>query len=116
MENISLFLQFAKRYGVPEDELFQTVDLFEERDIASVLQTIISFSRYTNEKNPQIPVIGPKLSKKQPPVPKKPSHLNGPQWSSLEYGYINGATQTTQGVIFGRKRDITNNKKYPELK
>lgn len=110
MENISKFIQFSKIQGVPEDESFQTVDLYEEQDPASVLQTIISFSRYINEKNPQFPIIGPKLSKKQPPViPKKPKHLNGPQWSSVEYGYMKGANQSSQGVVFGTKRNITTN-------
>ena len=108
MENISMFINFAKRSGVPEDETFQTVDLYEARDPARVLQTIVSFSRYINEKHPQFPVIGPKLSKKQPPsIPKKPRHLNGPQWSSVEYGYMKGASQTSEGVVFGNKRNIT---------
>lgn len=110
MENIANFLTFVKSYGIPEDETFQTVDLYEEGDIASVLQTIVSLSRYVHEKSPSIPVIGPKLSTRQPPpkVPKKPSHLSkGPAWSSLEYGYMKGASQTSEGVVFGKHRNIT---------
>lgn len=106
MENISQFIAFVKQYGVPQDEVFATVDLYEEGDIASVLQTIISFSRYAHEKNQQIPVIGPRLSKKQPPVvPKKPKNLTG-SWSTVEYGYMKGASQSTEGVVFGNKRNI----------
>jgi hypothetical protein len=109
MENIANFLTFVRSYGIPEDETFQTVDLYEEGDIASVLQTIVSLSRYVHTKKPSIAVIGPKLSAKQPPrVPKKPSHLNtGPAWSSLEYGFMSGASQSSEGVVFGKHRNIT---------
>lgn len=109
MENISQFLTFVKKYGVPEDEVFQTIDLYEENDPAIVLQTIVFFSRYVHKKQPEIPVIGPKLSTKQQPpkIPKKPKFLNDPQWSSFEYGYMKGASQSSEGVVFGNKRNIT---------
>lgn len=108
MENISQFLNYAKSIGVPVDETFQTVDLYEENDPTIVLQTIVSFSRYVNKKYPQFPVIGPKLSTKQPPVvPKKPKRLNSSQWSTFEYGYTKGASQSSEGVVFGNRRNIT---------
>ncbi|BAO39282.1 Transgelin [Kluyveromyces marxianus] len=112
MEQIAMFLQFARQYGVPEDELFQTVDLYEEKDPAIVYQTLKSLSRYANTKHPDIfPVIGPQLSTKRPrpPVKDKPSHLKNTGWSTIEYGYMKGANQSTEGVVFGHKRDITMN-------
>ena len=36
MENIQAFLAAAQRYGVPAEELFQTADLFERRNIPQV--------------------------------------------------------------------------------
>ena len=36
MENVQAFLGAAKRYGVPEEEVFQTPDLFEKRNIPQV--------------------------------------------------------------------------------
>ena len=109
MENISQFLTFVKKYGVPEDEVFQTIDLYEENDPTIVLQTIVSFSRYVHTKTPSIPVIGPKLRflwdfrwwlfSTQ--------FLNDPKWSSFEYGYMKGASQSSEGVVFGNKRNIT---------
>ncbi|CCH44642.1 Myophilin [Wickerhamomyces ciferrii] len=109
MENISQFLTFVKNYGVPEDEVFQTIDLYESNDPTIVLQTIVSFSRYVHKNQQSIPVIGPKLSTKHSPpkIPKKPKHLNDSKWSSFEYGYIGGANQSNEKVTFGTKRNIT---------
>lgn len=45
MENISAFLEAIKAYGVPTSDLFQTVDLFEKKDIASVTKTIFALGR-----------------------------------------------------------------------
>ena len=36
MENIQAFLGAARRYGVPDSELFQTADLYERRNIPQV--------------------------------------------------------------------------------
>lgn len=110
MEQISQFLTFARQFGVPEDELFQTVDLFEEKDPAIVYQTLRSLSRYANKKKPDsYPVIGPQLATKRPrpPVGKKPAHLKkGAGWSTSEYGYMNGASQRSEKIVFGQRRDV----------
>ncbi|QWW22966.1 hypothetical protein CA7LBN_001767 [Candidozyma auris] len=75
MENISFFLQTCEHIGVPHEETFQTVDLFERNDPYQVIITLISFSRKANERNPEIEVIGPKFVKVKPQVPKKPLKL-----------------------------------------
>ena len=36
MENIQAFLSAARKYGVPAEELFQTADLFERRNLPQV--------------------------------------------------------------------------------
>lgn len=41
MENIELFLKGANAYGVPDNSLFQTVDLYEGRNMAMVIATIL---------------------------------------------------------------------------
>ncbi|VDM24942.1 unnamed protein product [Hydatigera taeniaeformis] len=45
MENISAFLEAIKSYGVPVGDLFQTVDLFEKKDIAQVTRTLFALGR-----------------------------------------------------------------------
>lgn len=45
MENINSALEAMKKYGVPITDIFQTVDLFEKKDIAQVTQTIFALGR-----------------------------------------------------------------------
>ena len=43
MENIQAFLAAARKYGVPDSELFQTADLYERRNIPQVRSELITF-------------------------------------------------------------------------
>lgn len=45
MENVQRFQAFAKKYGLPEEEIFQTADLFEKRNIAQVTLSLYSLAR-----------------------------------------------------------------------
>ena len=45
MENVQSFLNAAKKYGVPDEEVFQTPDLFEARNIPQVSLCIFSLGR-----------------------------------------------------------------------
>ncbi|MEE6491577.1 hypothetical protein FKM82_016267 [Ascaphus truei] len=42
MEQISQFLRASERYGVPASDQFQTVDLWEGKDLASVQRTLMN--------------------------------------------------------------------------
>lgn len=42
MEQISLFLKAAETYGVTKTDMFQTVDLFESKDLAAVQRTLMA--------------------------------------------------------------------------
>ncbi|KAM7374154.1 hypothetical protein PAMP_006828 [Pampus punctatissimus] len=42
MEQISLFLKAAENYGVTKTDMFQTVDLFESKDLAAVQRTLMA--------------------------------------------------------------------------
>lgn len=45
MENIQRFQAAIKKYGVPQEEIFQTADLFEKRNIAQVTLCLYSLGR-----------------------------------------------------------------------
>lgn len=45
MENINNFQKALKEYGVPDIDVFQTVDLYEKKDIANVTNTIFALGR-----------------------------------------------------------------------
>jgi len=60
MENINKFIKVAQDYGVPHDQLFRTVDLFEKKNIPEVTAGIINFARAVcNDPN----FGGPQLEK-----------------------------------------------------
>jgi len=40
MENIQTFVNFCEAYGVPKTGLFQTVDLFDGRNMTQVISCI----------------------------------------------------------------------------
>lgn len=45
MENINRFQEAAKKYGVSDIDVFQTVDLWEKRNIPQVTQCIMAIGR-----------------------------------------------------------------------
>ena len=45
-ETVSSFCVAAKAYGVPDNELFQTEDLFEKKNIPQVTMCIHALGRY----------------------------------------------------------------------
>merc|ERR550539_1124207 len=65
MENVQSFLAAARNYGVPDEEVFQTPDLFEARNIPQVVLCLYSLGRVT-QKHPEYtgPAIGPKMAEK----------------------------------------------------
>merc|ERR1712179_620787 len=58
MENVQTFLAAIKKYGVPDEEVFQTPDLFEARNIPQVTLCIYALAR-TTQKHPEY--TGPKM-------------------------------------------------------
>ena len=77
MENISHFLRACQEppFNLHQHDTFLTVDLFEKKDPAQVLQCIGAFSRAANAVNPsQFPItIGPSKAKPGPMSPPRPS-------------------------------------------
>jgi len=51
MEQIAMFLKAAETYGVTKTDMFQTVDLFECKDLAAVQRTLMSLGSLAVTKN-----------------------------------------------------------------
>lgn len=155
MENISHYLRACQMppLSLPDHDVFQTVDLYESKDPAQVLQCVAAFSRRANAVQPSrfpraIGVqnkggsVSPHLTgssqgastpaksrgvsgvsaassgsgqsspgKSPPPVSswskKSDQHATMPAWNIHQYGYMGGASQANQGVMFGAPRQIT---------
>ena len=58
MENIGLFLEACERYGVPRHDLFQTVDLYEEKNLGAVVDGLHALGRAAQRAGFGGPVIG----------------------------------------------------------
>ncbi|KAI7887501.1 hypothetical protein K492DRAFT_202657 [Lichtheimia hyalospora FSU 10163] len=107
MENIAQFLSGAKELGVPPHDLFQTVDLFEKKNMTQVVDAIFAVSRYAHEAGACSSILGPKLAKRHE-VSFSEETLNASKsvFNTYQYGYTKGANQS--GLIFGARREITN--------
>jgi len=105
MNNIEQFLHAVSKYGVPEVDLFQTVDLFEFKGIHQVLNCITALGTAAyNHPEYNGPKFGP-----------KPQHENVRNFTEDQLragegiiggqaGYTGGASQSGQN--FGNARHI----------
>ncbi|XP_049834984.1 muscle-specific protein 20-like [Schistocerca gregaria] len=105
MDNLSQFHKACVKYGVPDVDLFQTVDLWDKKNIVAVTTTIYAIGR-TAYKHPEWP--GPWLG-------PRPAEENRREWTEeqlrageavigLQAGSNRGATQAGQN--FGATRKI----------
>ena len=51
MENHAAYQKAVKKFGVPDDEIFQTVDLFEARNIKQVVKSLYALARIVSIDN-----------------------------------------------------------------
>ncbi|XP_044590333.1 myophilin [Cotesia glomerata] len=102
MENINAFLEAAKNLGVPAQETFQTVDLWERQNLNSVVICLQSLGRKAG--NYGKPVIGPKEAEKNVRNFSEEQLRAGQGVISLQYGSNKGATQS--GINFGNTRHM----------
>jgi len=105
MENINKFQDACKAYGVPEIDVFQTVDLWEKRNIPQVTQCIFALGR-TAQIHPEFrgPVLGPKFSDENRRQFSQEQLRAGEGIINLQYGTNKGANQA--GLSFGTTRHM----------
>ncbi|KMQ97539.1 myophilin-like isoform 1 protein [Lasius niger] len=102
MENINAFLEAAKTLGVPPQETFQTVDLWERQNLNSVVICLQSLGRKAG--NYGKPSIGPKEADKNVRNFTEEQLRAGQGVISLQYGSNKGANQS--GINFGNTRHM----------
>ncbi|XP_019646992.1 PREDICTED: myophilin-like [Branchiostoma belcheri] len=105
MENIGNFLTAVQGYGVPASDLFQTVDLYERRNIPAVTQCFFAMGRVAQTKpGYDGPIIGPRQAARNEREFSEEQLRQGEAVISLQYGSNKGATQAGQN--FGLTRHM----------
>ncbi|CAH0384128.1 unnamed protein product [Bemisia tabaci] len=102
MENINNFLKTATEMGVPAQETFQTVDLWERQNLNSVVTCLQSLGRKGHQFGK--PSIGPKEADKNVRNFSEEQLKAGQGIISLQYGSNKGANQS--GINFGNTRHM----------
>nr|AAY68367.1 muscle protein 20-like protein [Anoplophora glabripennis] len=104
MENINNFQAAIKAYGVADIDVFQTVDLWEKKDIAQVTNTLFALGRetYRHSEWPG-PYLGPKPSDENKREFSEEQLKAGQTVIGLQAGQNKGATQAGQNIGAGRK-------------
>lgn len=101
------FQAAIKKYGVPEEEIFQTADLFERRNIAQVTLCLHSLGRLT-QKHPEYtgPALGPKMAdKNERTFTEEQLRAHEGELNLLTSGFNKGASQSGHGG-FGNTRHM----------
>ncbi|XP_050441517.1 muscle-specific protein 20-like [Adelges cooleyi] len=104
MENINLFQKAIKAYGVSDTDVFQTVDLWEGKDIAQVIAALFALGRETY-RHPEWkgPYLGPKPSDEAKRDFSEETLKAGQNIIGLQAGQNKGATQAGSNMGASRK-------------
>ncbi|KAJ3090078.1 Calponin-3, partial [Quaeritorhiza haematococci] len=104
MENINTFLQGADKLGVPKSDLFQTIDLYESKNMNQVIDSIFAISRHAVKHGFNGPLLGPKLAEKREVNFTEEQLQQGKNIIGLQMGFAGGANQS--GISYGGRRQI----------
>ncbi|KAI8373208.1 calponin homology domain-containing protein [Radiomyces spectabilis] len=115
MENIAKFLAGAEALGVPKHNLFQTVDLYEKKNMLQVVDAIFAISRYGYKAGTCNTFLGPKLAEKnEQNFSREQLNASNAVFNTYQYGYNKGANQS--GMSFGARREIAGRDPYAQYK
>jgi hypothetical protein len=103
-ENVSNFNIAAQKYGMSATELFQTVDLFEKKNIGQVTMAIFALGRHAQRHNFQGPVLGVKMAEENKREFTEEQLRAGEAVVGLQAGFNKGASQAGQN--FGLSRHM----------
>ncbi|KAM3874837.1 transgelin [Diretmus argenteus] len=108
MEQISQFLSGAEKYGVTKTDMFQTVDLWEGKDLAAVQRTLSALGSLAVTKNEGTYQGDPSWFFKKAQENKRDFSDDqmkaGKSVIGLQMGSNKGASQ--EGMSYGRPRQI----------
>jgi hypothetical protein len=104
MENVQTFVTFCENYGVPKSGTFQTVDLYEGRNMAQVLNCIQILGSECQRHGFQGPVIGPRPTEKNVREFSEEQMAAGKSIIGLQAGSNKGASQS--GMRMGGVRHV----------
>ncbi|KAJ3039095.1 Muscle-specific protein 20 [Rhizophlyctis rosea] len=128
MENINNFLSALTTLGVPKNDQFQTIDLFEGKNmnqvrilrhweisedssdidrpyiIDQVVDTVFALSRNAVKSGFEGPLLGPKLADKHEVNFSDEALAQGRNVIGLQMGFAGGASQS--GMTYGGRRQI----------
>ncbi|KAF9585079.1 Muscle-specific protein 20 [Lunasporangiospora selenospora] len=92
MENIAKFLEGCEKLGCPKHDLFQTIDLYENKNPGQVVDAIFSLSRHAAKSGCEVPILGPKLADKRE-VEFTEEQMNAGKHviNTFQFGYNGGA-------------------------
>ncbi|KAF4523285.1 hypothetical protein B566_EDAN009408 [Ephemera danica] len=98
------FQQALKAYGVADVDVFQTVDLYEKKDISQVTTTLFALGRQTYRHSTwQGPFLGPRPSEENKRDFSEEQLRAGEGIIGLQAGQNKGASQAGQNLGAGRK-------------
>jgi len=104
MENIAAFQEACKRLGVRETDVFQTVDLWERRNVSQVTNCLSALGSVLQKTHPHLPQFGPRVSEENLRNFTEEQLRAGKDVISLQYGSNQGANQSGQN--FGNSRHM----------
>ncbi|CAB0041930.1 unnamed protein product [Trichogramma brassicae] len=104
MENITKFQKALRDYGVADIDVFQTVELWEKKDIGQVITTLFALGRETY-RHPEWkgPSLGPKPADEHKRDFTEEQLRAGESVIGLQAGSNKGATQAGQNMGASRK-------------
>ncbi|XP_010730091.1 transgelin [Larimichthys crocea] len=112
MEMISMFLKAAENYGITKTDMFQTVDLFESKDLAAVQRTLMALGSLAVTKSDGCYRGDPSWFHKKAQENRRDFSeeqlTEGKNVIGLQMGTNKGASQAGM-TGYGRPRQIINN-------